>query len=43
MDKTLELVPYDPAWPSDFGAERDRIAAVLGGLDISPPVCLREG
>ncbi len=32
MDKTLKLVPYDPAWPHDFDAERDRIAAVVGVL-----------
>ncbi len=34
MDKALELVPYDPAWPRDFAAERDRIAAVLGVLAL---------
>ena len=32
MDKTLKLVPYDPAWPRDFDAERNRIAAVAGVL-----------
>ncbi len=30
MDKALELVLSDPAWPRDFGAERDRIVAVVG-------------
>ncbi len=34
MDKALELVPYDPAWPRDFAAERDRIATVLGVLAL---------
>ncbi len=34
MDKALELVPYDPAWPRDFAAERDRIATVLGDLAL---------
>ncbi len=33
-DKALELVPYDPAWPRNFGAERDRIAAVVGALAL---------
>ncbi len=32
MDKALKLVPYDPAWPRDFDAERNRIAAVAGVL-----------
>jgi GrpB-like predicted nucleotidyltransferase (UPF0157 family) len=35
MNETLEIVPYDPEWPSAFSAERDRIAAALG------PVALR--
>ncbi len=34
MDKALELVLYDPAWPRDFGAERDRIAAAVGVLAL---------
>ncbi len=34
MDKALKLVPYDPAWPRDFDAERDRIAAVVGVLAL---------
>ncbi len=34
MDKALKLMPYDPARPSDFGAERDRIAAVVGVLAL---------
>ena len=31
---TLEIVPYDSAWPGAFAAERDRIAAVLGELAV---------
>lgn len=31
MDEPVRLVAYDPAWPARFLAERDRIAAVLGG------------
>ncbi len=34
MDEALKLVPYDPAWPRDFGVERDRIAAVVGALAL---------
>ena len=30
----IEIVPYDPNWPSFFTAERDRIAAALGGLAL---------
>ena len=30
MSETIEIVPYDPAWPSAFTIERDRIAAALG-------------
>lgn len=30
----LEIVPYDPCWPSAFSAERDRIAAALGDLAL---------
>ena len=26
----LEIVPYDPAWPERFAAERDRLADALG-------------
>ena len=29
-----EIVPYDPAWPDAFLAERERIAAELGDLAI---------
>ncbi len=31
---TLEVVPYDPAWPARFAAERGRIAAALGPLAL---------
>src|SRR6516164_9327449 len=34
MGETLEIAPYDPAWPAAFSAERDRLAAVLGDLAI---------
>src|SRR5262249_47178429 len=34
MGETLEIVPYDPAWPGTFSAERERIAAVLGNLAL---------
>ena len=34
MGEALEIVPYDPAWPGAFSAERDRIAAVLGDLAV---------
>jgi GrpB-like predicted nucleotidyltransferase (UPF0157 family) len=34
MGEALEIVPYDPAWPGAFSAERDRIAAVLGELAV---------
>lgn len=33
--QTLEVVPYDPAWPAAFRAEAERIRAALG------PVALR--
>ncbi len=36
MDKALKLMPYDPAWPRDFDAERDRIAAVVGVSAVFP-------
>jgi GrpB-like predicted nucleotidyltransferase (UPF0157 family) len=32
MSPTLEIVPYDPAWPRAFADERDRLAAALGAL-----------
>lgn len=32
--EVLEIAPYDPRWPDQFAAERDRIAAVLGTLAI---------
>jgi GrpB-like predicted nucleotidyltransferase (UPF0157 family) len=31
---TLEIVDYDPAWPVQFAAERERIASALGALAI---------
>jgi GrpB-like predicted nucleotidyltransferase (UPF0157 family) len=31
---TLEVVPYDPAWPARFAAERHRIATALGTLAL---------
>ena len=34
MSKSIEIVPYDPAWPAEFAAERERIAAALGELAI---------
>jgi GrpB-like predicted nucleotidyltransferase (UPF0157 family) len=34
MSETIETVPYDPEWPSDFSAKRDRIAAALGTLAL---------
>jgi GrpB-like predicted nucleotidyltransferase (UPF0157 family) len=34
MGETLEIAPYDPAWPAAFSAERDRLAAVTGNLAI---------
>src|SRR5262249_3402700 len=34
MGESLEIAPYDPAWPAAFSAERDRLAAVLGGLSL---------
>jgi GrpB-like predicted nucleotidyltransferase (UPF0157 family) len=34
MDEPVEILPYDPAWPAAFAAERDRIAARLGNLAV---------
>lgn len=34
MSEKLEIVDYDPAWPSMFSAERDRLAAALGRLAL---------
>jgi GrpB-like predicted nucleotidyltransferase (UPF0157 family) len=34
MSDTLEIVPYDPKWPSEFAVERARIAAALGALAL---------
>src|SRR5271165_5089979 len=34
MSEKLEIVGYDPAWPSMFSAERDRLAAALGRLAL---------
>lgn len=30
----IEIVPYDPRWPREFEAERDRITAALGPLAL---------
>jgi GrpB-like predicted nucleotidyltransferase (UPF0157 family) len=34
MSETLEIVRYDPGWPSVFSVERDRLAAALGSLAL---------
>jgi len=34
VSETIEIVPYDPEWPSAFAAERDRIATALSGLAL---------
>ena len=34
MGEPVEILPYDPAWPAAFAAERDRIAARLGNLAV---------
>jgi GrpB-like predicted nucleotidyltransferase (UPF0157 family)/ubiquinone/menaquinone biosynthesis C-methylase UbiE len=34
MTPTIDVVPYDPAWPEAFEAERRRIAEALGGVAI---------
>jgi GrpB-like predicted nucleotidyltransferase (UPF0157 family) len=33
-DKQVLVVPYDPAWPTLFVAERDRLTAALAGLPM---------
>jgi GrpB-like predicted nucleotidyltransferase (UPF0157 family) len=33
-DGLVELVEYDPAWPAAFEAERERLAPLLGALEI---------
>jgi GrpB-like predicted nucleotidyltransferase (UPF0157 family) len=33
-DGLVELVEYDPAWPTAFEAERERLAPLLGALEI---------
>lgn len=33
-DMLIEVVDYDPAWPSSFEAERARLAPLLGGADL---------
>ena len=30
MSRTMEVVPYNPAWQEEFQAERDRVAWALG-------------
>jgi len=34
MSEQLEIVRYDSNWPKAFSAERDRLAAALGGLAL---------
>ena len=34
MGEHLRVVPYDPSWPREFEAERDRIAVALGNLAL---------
>jgi GrpB-like predicted nucleotidyltransferase (UPF0157 family) len=34
VSETIEIVPYDPAWPIAFAAERDRLANALGALAL---------
>jgi GrpB-like predicted nucleotidyltransferase (UPF0157 family) len=34
MSETHTIVPYDPEWPSEFSAERARIAAALGTVAL---------
>jgi GrpB-like predicted nucleotidyltransferase (UPF0157 family) len=34
VSDTLTIVPYDTSWPSQFQAERRRIAAALGSLAV---------
>ncbi len=33
-EQRLEIVPYEPEWPSAFSAERERIGAALGALAL---------
>jgi GrpB-like predicted nucleotidyltransferase (UPF0157 family) len=33
-DAPVQIVPYDPAWPERFEAERRRLAGMLPGADI---------
>jgi GrpB-like predicted nucleotidyltransferase (UPF0157 family) len=33
-DAPIEIVPYDPAWPGKFEAERARLAPLLPGVEI---------
>jgi GrpB-like predicted nucleotidyltransferase (UPF0157 family) len=34
MTRGIDLVPYDPRWPSAFAAEAERLSAVLGPLAL---------
>ena len=34
MRKGIEVLPYDPRWPLEFEAEKDRIAGMLGSLAL---------
>jgi GrpB-like predicted nucleotidyltransferase (UPF0157 family) len=33
-DASVEIVDYDPAWPAAFESERERLAPLLGGIEI---------
>lgn len=34
MGEGLDILPYDPSWPREFEAERQKIAAALGDLAV---------
>lgn len=34
MSEKVRLFPYDPSWPREFEAERERIASVLGDMAL---------
>jgi GrpB-like predicted nucleotidyltransferase (UPF0157 family) len=34
MHRTIDVVPYDPAWPEEFARERDRIRNALGDVAV---------
>jgi GrpB-like predicted nucleotidyltransferase (UPF0157 family) len=33
-DAVVEIVDYDPGWPAAYDVERERLAPLLGGVDI---------